>query len=110
MAVLNFMDVSTGHLTQDDVDLLEAGALPVEVMAYEYGWIISTAGFMGTDSVEENAAKLGACGLSDTFVEVARAAGARDCWILRFDADADLDPDLPIGGYGLEAENVRCSR
>ncbi|WAJ28851.1 hypothetical protein [Antarcticirhabdus aurantiaca] len=106
MTVRKFMDVSTGHLTRDDVELLQAGALPIEVLAYEYGWIISTAGLMGIDGVEENAAKLSASGLSGTFIEVARAAGARDCWILRFDADADLDLELPIGGYGLDVEDA----
>lgn len=104
MAIYNFMDISTGHLTDDDVALLNVEGLPFTVMAFEHGWVVSTASLMSDDLVDDAVERLSAAGLSPEFIEIARTSGQRGCWLLRFDADADLDPDLPVGGYGLDAD------
>jgi hypothetical protein len=106
MAIYNFMDISTGHLTDDDVALLNEEDLPFTVMAYEYGWIVSTADLMSADLVDDAIEKLSAAGLSPEFIEIARISGQRGCWLLRFDADADLEDDLPIGGYGFDPDEL----
>ena len=66
--------------------------------------IVSTASLMSDDLVDDAVERLSAAGLSPEFIEIARTSGQRGCWLLRFDADADLDPDLPVGGYGLDAD------
>ena len=106
VAVYNFMDISTGHLTAGDVELLNDETMPFTVMAYEYGWIVSTSSLMSPDLVDETIKELTAADLSQEFVEAARTAGERGCWLLRFDADADLELDLPIGGYGLDPDEL----
>lgn len=37
----------------------------------------------------------------------ARLAGQHNCWLLRFDMDADFDPDLPVGGYGMDPKEAK---
>jgi hypothetical protein len=109
VAIYNFMDISTGHLTDGDVALLNEEDLPFTVMTYEYGWIVSTSLLMSADLVEEAVKELSAAGLSPEFIAAARTAGERGCWLLRFDADADLEGDLPIGGYGLDPDESPLS-
>jgi hypothetical protein len=106
MAILNFMDISTGHLTDGDVALLNEEELPFDVMAYEYGWIVSTTRLMSPELVEEAIEEMSAAGLSRAFITAARTAGERGCWLLRFEAEADLEEDLPIGGYGLDPDEL----
>jgi hypothetical protein len=106
MAIYNFMDISTGHLTDGDVELLNQEDLPFNVMTYEYGWIVSTTSLMSVESADESIKEMSAAGLSKEFIEAARTAGQRGCWLLRFDADADLEEGLPIGGYGLDPDEL----
>ena len=79
-------------------------------MVYEYGWIISTSGLMSADFVDDAVAELAESGFSPEFIQLARTAGERGCWFLRFDADADLELDLPIGGYGLDPDELPYPR
>lgn len=110
MAIYNFMDISTGHLTPGDVELLDDETLPFAIVKYEYGWIVSTSEMMSADLVDEATERLSASGFSREFIELARTSGARGCWLLRFDADADLEEDLPIGGYGFEPDELPSAR
>ncbi|WP_156385361.1 hypothetical protein, partial [Aureimonas sp. Leaf460] len=77
MAIYNFMDISTGHLTDGDVELLNQEELPFNVMTYEYGWIVSTTSLMSVESADESIKEMSAAGLSKEFIEAARTAG--DC-------------------------------
>ncbi|WP_182084304.1 hypothetical protein [Aureimonas sp. ME7] len=106
MAIYEFMDISTGHLTTDDVALLDEGELPFDVMSYDYGWVVSTAKLIAGPLREDSARDLSRSGLSPEFIAAAKVAGERNCWLLRFDMDADLDPDLPVGGYGMDPDEL----
>ncbi|WAJ29444.1 hypothetical protein [Antarcticirhabdus aurantiaca] len=100
MTILSFKDISTGHLTDGDAAILDGADHPVTVIPYEHGWIVSTASLASEDVRDETLARLRRFGFSEPFLAAATAAGGSGCWLLRFDADADIDPDLPIGGYG----------
>lgn len=106
MAIYEFMDVSTGHLTMEDVPLLNGADLPFDVMTYEYGWVVSTAKLMPGPYRDSSIEDLRRSGLSSEFMAAAELAGQRNCWLLRFDADADFDSDLPVGGYGVGPDHI----
>ncbi|MBB3937336.1 hypothetical protein [Aureimonas phyllosphaerae] len=106
MAIYAFMDISTGHLTAEDVALLDGAELPFDVMRYDYGWVVSTAKLIAGPLRDGSVRDLNGSGLSPQFIAAAELAGERNCWLLRFDADADLDPDLPVGGYGMDADEL----
>ncbi|MEX6509193.1 hypothetical protein [Jiella sp. M17.18] len=101
MNILRFLDISTAHLTNGDVELLDSGDdLPIDNMAYEHGWIVSTATLMDEETRDEVATELRTAGFSEAFIAAAIAAGRNECWLLRFEADADVEESLPVGGYG----------
>lgn len=99
MAILKFMDVSSAHLRDSDVALLDSGNLPVDSMSYEYGYIVSTAPLIGVDGDDATIQDLREHGLSESFIDAARKAAANDCWLLRFTLDADIDDDLQVGRF-----------
>lgn len=101
MTILKFKDLSTSHLTDGDVDLLDNTDLPVTVMKYEYGWVVSTASLVSEEFREEYIERFLDHGMSEEFIAAAVEAARNDCWLLRFDADADPDDNLPQGGYGV---------
>jgi hypothetical protein len=102
MSVRTFLDLSTAHLTNGDVELIEAEAMPMTCMTYEYGWIVSTASLIDAEDREEYVADLREAGFSETFITLAVHAGKMGAWLLRFDCDEDIDPLLPVGGYGID--------
>ncbi|WP_457090583.1 DUF5983 family protein [Microvirga sp. P5_D2] len=101
MALRTFLDLSTAHLTYEDVELIEAEALPMACMTNDYGWIVSTATLIDEQGREERVAKLREIGFSDIFITLAVHAAKMGAWLLRFDCDEAIDPMLPVGGYGM---------
>ncbi|MCQ8782911.1 DUF5983 family protein [Mangrovibrevibacter kandeliae] len=99
MNILPFLDIAAAHLTDGDVELLDSGKdLPIDTMAYEYGWIVSTARLMDEETRDEVVTELRTAGFSEAFIAAAIAAGSNACWLLRFDVDADIEESLPVGG------------
>jgi hypothetical protein len=94
-----FLDLSTAHLTDRDVELLGslAGNDP-DIMENEYGWVVSTASLISEDFREMKLESLRADGFSELFITLALYAGVNGAWLMRFDVDADLEPGLPVGG------------
>jgi hypothetical protein len=101
MSLRTFLDLSTAHLTYEDVELIEAEAVPMTCMTYEYGWIVSTAPLIDEEEREQKVADLREVGFSETFITLAVHAGKMGAWLLRFDCDEHIDPMLPVGGYGM---------
>ena len=101
MSLPTFLDLSTAHLTHGDVELIEAEAMPMTCMTYEYGWVVSTAPLIDEEEREEKVADLREVGFSEAFISLAVHAGKMGAWLLRFDCDEDIDPMLPVGGYGI---------
>ena len=101
MSLRTFLDLSTAHLTYEDVELIEAEAMPMTCMTYEHGWIVSTAPLIDEEEREDKVADLREVGFSETFITLAIHAGKMGAWLLRFDCDESIDPMLPVGGYGM---------
>jgi hypothetical protein len=101
MSLRTFLDLSTAHLTYEDVELIEAGAMPMTCMTYEFGWVVSTAPLIDEEEREDKVADLHEAGFSETFITLAVHAGKMGTWLLRFDCDEAIDPMLPVGGYGM---------
>ena len=99
MTILNFMDISSAHLRDADVPLLDAGGLPISSMSYEFGYIVSTAPLIEASTREDQVMKLREHGLSEQFIGAARKAAENGCWLLRFEMDADIDDHLQVGRF-----------
>jgi hypothetical protein len=102
MSLRTFLDLSTAHLTHEDVELIQAEAVPMTCMTYEYGWIISTAPLIDEEEREQKVADLHEAGFSEEFITLAVHAGKMGAWLMRFDCDEEIDPMLPVGGYGMD--------
>ena len=101
MSLRTFLDLSTAHLTYVDVELIEAEAVPMTCMTYDYGWIISTASLIDAVEREQRVAQLREIGFSEEFIALAVHAGKMGSWLLRFDSSEEINPMLPVGGYGM---------
>lgn len=101
MSLRTFLDLSAAHLKYEDVELIEAGAMPMTCMTYEFGWVVSTASLIDEEEREDRVADLHEAGFSETFITLAVHAGKMGTWLLRFDCDEAIDPMLPVGGYGM---------
>lgn len=89
MATYSYLDLSTGHLRQDELSLAECGCVFTRVIRHEYGaWVAVPEGSDDCEDGErrKEAPSLQAC------IERAREYGCR--WI-NFDRDGDREPRLP---------------
>ena len=94
LVIYNYADVSTGHISKEDVDLLNSSDYPGVVFDYEYGWWVHV--YLDASEFEESIGRLVAAGLSEGFIAIQRQACAQGCWFIRLDADAEIYPDLPM--------------
>lgn len=99
MAVLNFLDIAAAHLTDLDVELLDAGDLPTDSMKYETGWIVSTAPLMDVSVREGYVERFREHGMSEAFVGAARKA-----------AEMAKRPGSPGEAYTLRTVTDESSR
>ena len=81
-------ELSTGHITRDDAKLLEKGAVPGQIGAYPYGFIVLTG-------AHEKSTELLAWGMSHAYVDLLRLLHRRKFYYLFLDRDADLVDGLP---------------
>ena len=102
MAVKTFLDLSTAHLTADDVTLLEREDVPVRVLTYPEGFLVSTGDFYDADFRTPAILELRASKFSETFIALVMHGMKLGAWYVRFDADEDIDPRLPVGRYGMD--------
>src|SRR4051794_38848986 len=101
MPLLPFLDLSTAHLTDGDVELLRSFSNDDPgFMEYEYGWVVSTAVMISAGEFRESKLKfLRDAGFSETFITIALHAAVNGAWLMRFEMDADIEPGLPVGGH-----------
>lgn len=81
-----FLDISTGHVTQEDMVRLEKPESGLTVYPFEYGnWV-----HVSQDHPSDITPKaLKALGYSEGFVKVYLAARKAGCWFIKFDQDGD---------------------
>jgi len=75
-----FLDISTGHVTQKDFDLLERNDCPIASYSYLEGCWVHVA-------KDITRAHLRRLGFSAGFIAVYLAAKQAKCWFIRFDCD-----------------------
>jgi hypothetical protein len=87
--IFKVLDISTGHMTQDDNQVLELnrdtdGPMPAYELK-EYGWLV----YVG--ELEDNWKE----DMSPAFVEVLKKAQELGCDYVRFDRDGRVYDELP---------------
>jgi len=95
--LLSVLDISTGHITQKDTELLEQNDCPVSGYPYgpkddAYGHLVHLTNSPGDFEIEMSSAKK--YGFSDAFIKVCKVARAKSCDYVRFDRDGAVY-DLP---------------
>ena len=91
--IQRMLDVSTGHLTDEERDHLGDGAIARQAATYDYGGIVHVGVY--EDCEADNSDALPA-GTSPTLAAIMRHAIARGCGYVIFDADAPPLPGFPI--------------
>jgi hypothetical protein len=91
--ILQYLDVSTSHVTRDTMQLLSWGTLPLgmpamTVASYEYGAFVSVPEELALASPEGQA-------LPADLLEVLQAARTLGCDVVRLDADGAQMDALP---------------
>lgn len=115
MPISQMLELSTKHLTPDDLEILEGLAgyggghppagHPVSVHPHASGWIVRIL------PVEEAPARATELGLSKFFLDIVRRAQSHDAATIRFAADGELEPGLPTFALAhAEARKVIESR
>jgi len=94
MAVHRYVDMSTAHITPEDMDILETQE-NLGVVVYNYPEGV----FVYVPPEEDLPTTLGAAqerGLSDSFCKALTYASQQGAYLLRLDADGDMieDPQL----------------
>lgn len=106
MPIVRTLDLSTAHVPQSDLDLLETHTRPpgpgetgpVTVDARgEYGFWINVP---TEDDLADKAMAVREAGYSQAFVDLLASARARGCDTLCLDCDADEDSNLPTFDHG----------
>ncbi len=87
MAIQKYLDVSTEHLTDRDVILLNCDhyKFPARVIPHEYGWWISVP---DKEIIHNRTRQMIKDGCSESFVELFIMASNSDCWWINLDMDA----------------------
>ena len=107
MAVYRFVDISTAHVTPEDMELLE-NQKSLGVVAYNYPEGV----FVYVPPKDDLPTTLGAAqesGLSDSFCKALTYASSQGAYLLRLDADGDMidDPQLDIHDWGSSRDESR---
>lgn len=101
---LAYLDVSTGHLSEETRFWLDEGShgLPMTVAPYEYGAFVSVPNFSEMDSDIQ-------AELPEDLRRVLQFAADQECVIVRFDADGETHGDLPFydGDEIVQTEGLR---
>lgn len=101
--ILNYLDVSTAHMTARDNEILASvpnHMLPVTVTEHEYGYFVQFSEDVPMEDISEQSR---AAGLSDAFVGVLRYARERHCFLINLDADAEQVDNLPAHDWEGDA-------
>lgn len=108
--VKTLLDVSTAHLRPSDMEALDAIAAiegdqprPLRVYGDEYGWYVSVGALRGGDDGEAAVQRSRAAGLSTTFLNLMFHARSLGVEVVRFDAEADLEPGFPVFDHVIGA-------
>ena len=88
-AIIKTLDVSTGHISKSDADLLAASVKDSKspLIVYDktgYGWFVFVPSDQGIDEQESNYLEIG---LSKAFLNLMRFAEASGCQWIMFDCD-----------------------
>lgn len=99
MAILNYLDVSTSHVTEADAALLTAHAgngeiAPVRMVSSEYGWFVNVPD--DKDRLAEVKEELRALGYSEAFINLFDYAKRHTCFWIVLDRDAGVEETLPV--------------
>ena len=99
MTVLQTLDLSTAHITNNDMELFGyfddpriEHNFPLRVSSHTYGWMVflPDAGNRPSSDALQNA------GLSTVFCAVIDRAYTLGCQFVNFDRDAEIDPGLAV--------------
>ena len=103
MAIYKYMDLSTGHITHQDIRNLNtlvhyAATLHINasyyprVVEHEYGHLIQISADDGTfhDEIE----RMRKANFSSAIIDALIYARQNECTWIKFDADGDRDPNL----------------
>lgn len=96
MPLRPFLDVSAVHLNDEDVELLDAGAAPMECIRCDDGFIVCTESLLYEERREDTVITLREIGFSKAFIELAVHAVEMGACLIRFEAGEEADPMLPI--------------
>lgn len=112
--IQTFLDVSTAHLTPEDIQLLEhhkelledgiSSLTGTSIIHYDMGYIISTMSLtpgLDQDIIDAKIEGMKSDGFSDEFIALAKYGAAEGGLLLRFDADAPELEAFPTFDTGL---------
>jgi hypothetical protein len=90
------LDISTGHLTEQDNNLLQADAdnnpgpnTPVAAYKYEYGYFV----YVGEEAEDQTIKEYG---YSDSFINILKKARELKCKYVQYDSDGIQYEDIPF--------------
>ncbi len=97
--ISKILDISTGHITENDNDLLGKEDCPV--VAYPYGPEEDQYGYLVCVKMDEEAFQTEVIlskeyGFSESFIKIYKAAHAHGIEYVRFDRDGVEYEDIPI--------------
>lgn len=94
MAIFQYLDISTAHVTEEDMAKLDAGAgtsgFPVTVYPYTHGAFIPTP-----PNEKDLMPNLRKAGMSDSFCKIVQHVISNKIHMIRLDCDADTMDDFP---------------
>jgi hypothetical protein len=96
MSLRPFLEISAVHLNDGDVELLEAGAAPMECIKCDDGFIVCTQSLLCEEEREEDAITLREIGFSEAFIALAVQAAKMGAFLIRFVSGEEADAMLPI--------------
>lgn len=91
--VSSFLDISTGHIQEKDLTLLEAGEYPTHTASYDYGVYVSVPSEPLNDAWI--AKELQSRGYSAALGDVLTLAQELNCTLIRIDRDGLFTDQLP---------------
>ena len=92
MSVRNYLDLTTGHITENDNALLYNGHTSLSFTEYEYGYYIPVPDMDDADKVRT----LSDEGFSSAFIRLLSYAAGKDCSLINLDRDGHIADELPL--------------
>lgn len=103
MTVLTMLDLSTGHITEEDSTKLyilkELATLrnsPIRIIAHQYGWFVNVPEDKSVQERIERVIALIDAGFSEEFIVLYFMARDSGCSWINFDQDGETVDDLPV--------------